>query len=82
MSRVVMVAELTGYVVWFAVGWALLNRFVTLLARLKDERRRWRNARRMERFRPQARPRDPGTDLTKTLPAIQRPRGGSNADRQ
>jgi hypothetical protein len=67
-------AEITGYAVWGLAAWALANRAVTLLCRAEDERRRWRNARRMERFTPRARPRDTAHDETRVMPGISRPR--------
>lgn len=75
MSAVAEAARWTGYLTWGAIAWAVANRLMLLLWRLEGELRRYRNARRMATFRPQARPRDPGEDLTRVMPAIQRPQG-------
>jgi hypothetical protein len=76
MSLIGFSAELTGYVVWFVAAWALLNRTVTILARFEDERRRRRNARRFAAWKPPPRhTADPGHDVTRVLPGIQRPKG-------
>ncbi len=74
MSHIPLYAECTGYVCWTAALWALMTKTALLAERIIRQRRR-RNARRMERWRPTARPHDPAHDLTETLPAIQRPRG-------
>ena len=44
MADLAAAAEWTGYAVWFAAGWAVLNRTVIILVRISDERRRYRNA--------------------------------------
>lgn len=74
MNLISVAAEITGITVWGLAAWAAANRAVTVLCRLEDERRRSRNARRLRSWRPQPSSRDPGEDLPRTLPAIQRPR--------
>lgn len=75
MSRVVVLACWTGYAVWLAAAWALLSKAAAIADRFVSERRRWRNARRFCTWRPPPRPQDPGSDVTRVLPAIQRPKG-------
>lgn len=76
MNHVVPFAQWTGYVTWFCIAWAIITKTATLTDRFISQRRRWRNARRFTTWRPPPRPRDPGHDVTRVLPAIQRPRGG------
>ncbi|MGH3190002.1 MAG: hypothetical protein ACRDOL_22605 [Streptosporangiaceae bacterium] len=61
MSHVALAAEITGYTAWLLGAWALANRAVTLLARLEDERRRRRNARRFRTWQPPRHTPGPGS---------------------
>jgi hypothetical protein len=76
MRAVVLFAAGTGFAVWGLALWALANRAVTLLARIEDERRRRKNARRLAGWRPPRYTPGPGhDDVTRVLPGIQRPKG-------
>ena len=72
---IALAAGITGYAMWFLAAWALLNRLVLLLARISDQRRRHKNARRLAAWRPPRHTRDPGHDVTTVMPGIQRPKG-------
>lgn len=84
MSRIAVIAEWSGFTAWLLLGWALANRLVMIAARWEDERRRWRNARRLRRWQPRARPRDTAHDATTVMPAIGRPRapGGERIEQR
>jgi len=75
MSHIALYAECTGYVCWTAVLWALMTKTAFTAERVIRERRRWRSARRMERWKPPRHVRDQGHDETTVLPAIKRPKG-------
>lgn len=74
MNHVALYAQWTGYAAWFAAAWAALTKTAFLIDRIAAERRRRRNARRLASWRPQPRPEDAGSDVTRVLPGIRRPR--------
>jgi hypothetical protein len=77
MNHIPLYAECTGYVCWTAILWALMTKVALTAERVIRERRRRRNARRLATWKPPP-PRhthDPGHDVTRVLPGIQRPKG-------
>ncbi len=75
MSHIAAYAQWTGYVTWLCIAGAIFSRLATLADRYVAERRRWRNARRFTTWRPPSRLQDPGDDVTRVYPGIQRPKG-------
>ncbi len=75
MSHIPLYAEITGYACWIAALWALMTKVALTAERIIRERRRWRNARRLAEWKPPRHTPEPGHDVTRVMPGIQRPKG-------
>jgi hypothetical protein len=52
VSRIVLAAAVTGFAAWALAAWVIADRLLLLGARIGDERRRRKNARRFAGWKP------------------------------